>query len=357
MRRKSRPVNCGGVIIGGIAPITIQSMTNTDTRDVQATIRQIRRLEEAGCQIVRCAVPDRQAAEGLAVIKQGIGIPLVADIHFDYRLAITAMESGADKIRINPGNIGDQDRVAAVVKVAKEREIPIRIGVNSGSIEKRLLEKHKGATAAALAESAMDQIRIVEQLGFYDLVISLKASSVPMNYDAHLLIADQMEYPIHIGITESGSQQSGYIKSAIGIGSLLLAGIGDTLRVSFTGDPCLEIPAAKEILRATEVDPTGINLVSCPTCGRCGVDLAQIVDQMEPQLKVLEKERSQQGKRPLTVAIMGCAVNGPGEAKAADIGIACGRGEALLFRAGAIVGKVEEDKVVRTLVDTIRNEP
>lgn len=357
MRRKSRPVNCGGIIIGGIAPISIQSMTNTDTRDAQATIRQIKKLEEAGCQIVRCAVPDLQAAEALASIKKGIQIPLVADIHFDYRLAIAAMESGVDKIRINPGNIGGEERVAAVVKVAKERQIPIRIGVNSGSIEKRLLEKHNGANAAALAESAMDQIKVVEKLGFYDLVISLKASSVPMNYDAHMMIADQMEYPLHIGITESGSQKGGYIKSAIGIGSLLLAGIGDTLRVSFTGDPCHEIPAAKEILRATEVAPTGINLVSCPTCGRCGVDLAQIVDQIEPQLKKLEAERMRQGKKPITVAIMGCAVNGPGEARAADIGIACGKGEALLFRAGAILGKVAEEQVVRTLLDTIRNEP
>lgn len=356
MRRVTKQIVCGNQYIGGDAPVSIQSMTNTDTRDTAATILQIQKLEEAGCEIVRCAVPDQEAADAFQVIKRAVRLPVVADIHFDYRLAIAAIQNGADKVRINPGNIGSVDRVAAVVAAARDRNIPIRIGVNSGSIERRLLEKHGGPSAAALAESALDNIKIMEDLGYDNLVISLKASSVKMNYDAHLLIADQITYPLHIGITESGTMVGGYLKSAVGIGSLLLAGIGDTIRVSFTGDPINEIAAARELLKTVELRKTGINLVSCPTCGRCNVDLDKIVKQMEPTLAILGQERENNGKRPLTVAVMGCAVNGPGEAKVADIGIACGNGEALLFRNGTTLKTIKEEKVVQTLLEIIKQE-
>lgn len=353
MRRKTRRILCGDVAIGGGAPISIQSMTNTDTRDVKATVGQIARLADAGCEIVRCAVPDSEAAAALSQIKKQIRLPLVADIHFDYRLAIAAIENGADKIRINPGNIGDADRVGAVLAAARERGIPIRVGVNSGSLEKDLIKKYNGVTAEALSESAVNMVRQIEAMGFENMVVSLKSSDVRLNYEAHLLAAKELDYPFHIGLTESGSAERGKLKSAVGIGSLLLCGIGDTMRVSLTGDPVQEVFFAKDLLKAAGIRKTGIDLISCPTCGRTRVDLLKIVNELEAGIRPLEEERIRSGKAQITVAVMGCEVNGPGEAKEADFGVACGKDTGLIFRKGEPFGNCRPDEIVGILLDMI----
>ena len=354
MRRISRQVVCGGVVIGGGAPVAIQSMTNTDTRDVRATADQIRRLEEAGCEIVRVSVPDQQAADALKEIRKFCRLPLVADIHFDYRLAVESIRNGADKIRINPGNIGTEENVSAVVKAAKERRIPIRIGVNSGSIERDLLKKYGGPCAEGLAESALRNVQMVRNMGFEDIVLSAKASDAVMNYQAHLLIADKTDCPLHIGVTESGTPSVGIVKSAAGLGALLLAGIGDTIRVSLTADPVKEIPVAREILKSTGYFPGGIDFVSCPTCSRCKTDLTRIADEIMAQLGGIEKDMLDKKMPRLKVAVMGCAVNGPGEASDADFGIACGDGKGVYFRGGKIVKTVAEEEITDLVISEIR---
>lgn len=350
MKRNSKQVLCGNVAIGGGAPVSIQSMTNTDTRDVKATVEQIARLKDAGCEIVRCAVPDMEAAAALGQIKKAVDLPLVADIHFDYRLALSAIENGADKVRINPGNIGSPERVRAVLAAARERQIPIRVGVNSGSLEKELLEKYGGVTAEALTESALNTISQIEEMNFTDLVVSLKSSDVSLNYKAHMIIADKMNYPLHIGITESGTINSGKVKSAVGIGSLLLNGIGDTVRVSLTGDPVEEVRFAKEILKASGVRKSGINIISCPTCGRTRVDLVRITGEIEEMIRPLEEYWERKEMRPVTLAIMGCEVNGPGEAKEADIGVACGNDRGLIFRKGKVVHNCPSSEISGSLL-------
>lgn len=343
-RDNTKVIRIGDRVIGGGNPILIQSMTNTKTEDVAATVAQILRLEKAGCEIVRCTVPTMAAAEAIGQIKQQIHIPLVADIHFDYKMAIAAMENGADKIRINPGNIGGKDKVAAVVSVAKEREIPIRVGVNSGSLEKELVEKYHGVTAHGLVESALDKVGMIEDLGYDNMVISIKSSDVLMCVEAHDVLAQKTSYPLHVGITEAGTLQSGNIKSAIGLGLILHHGIGDTIRVSLTGDPVEEIKSAKLILRTLGLRQGGIEVVSCPTCGRTRIDLIGLANQVEEMVADIPMD--------IKVAVMGCAVNGPGEAKEADIGIAGGVGEGLLFRKGEIVRKVPENQ----LLDALREE-
>lgn len=343
-REETRAVNIGGRWIGGGNPIAIQSMTNTKTEDIDATVGQILALERAGCEIIRCAVPTMEAAQALKAIKQRIHIPLVADIHFDYRLAIAAIENGADKIRINPGNIGGADRVKAVVDKAKEKQIPIRVGVNSGSLEKNLLEKYGGVTAEGIVESALDKVRMIEELGYDNLVVSIKSSDVMMCVKAHELIARQCPYPLHVGITESGTLTSGNIKSAVGLGIILNQGIGDTIRVSLTGDPLEEIKSAKIILKTLGLRKGGIEVVSCPTCGRTKIDLIGLANQVENMVADIPLD--------IKVAVMGCVVNGPGEAKEADIGIAGGIGEGLLIKKGEIVKKVKEEE----LLDTLREE-
>ena len=334
-RERTKVVQIGNVKIGGGNPIAIQSMTNTKTEDVDATVAQIHALEKAGCEIIRCAVPTIEAAEALGKIKKQIHIPLVADIHFDYRLAIAAIENGADKIRINPGNIGDASRVQAVVDKAKEHGIPIRVGVNSGSLEKNLVEKYGGVTAEGLVESAMDKVHMIEEMGYDNLVVSIKSSDVLMCVKAHELIADQCKYPLHVGITESGTLLAGNIKSSIGLGLILHQGIGDTIRVSLTGDPTEEIKSAKLILKTLGLRKGGIEVVSCPTCGRTKIDLIGLANQVEQMVADIPLD--------IKVAVMGCVVNGPGEAKEADIGIAGGIGEGLLIKKGEIVKKVKED--------------
>lgn len=351
----TKKVYCGDVAIGGGAPVSIQSMTNTDTRNVSVTLDQISRLQEAGCQIVRLAVPDLEAAEAFGRIKKAARVPLVADIHFDYRLALESIRQGADKIRINPGNIGDRDRVLQVVRAAGERQIPIRIGVNSGSLEKDLLEKYQGVSAQGLADSALRNVRMVEEMGFDDIVVSLKASNVRLNQDAHQLVAASTDHPLHIGITESGTVTSGRIKSAIGIGALLLAGIGDTMRVSLTGDPVSEVLLAKEILQVVGLRGSGINLVSCPTCGRTQVDLEKIAREVEEKSKRIALDREERGLPSLTVAVMGCAVNGPGEARSADVGVACGTGKGVLFKRGEIIKTVSEEDIVAELLKAVEH--
>lgn len=351
-----RQVSCGGVLIGGGAPVSIQSMTNTDTRNVEDTVRQIERLADAGCDIVRCAVPDMEAAEAFGLIKKQVKVPLVADIHFDYRLAVAAIQNGADKVRINPGNIGSRDRVKAVVDAAKERQIPIRIGVNSGSLEKDILEKYKGVTAEGLAESALRNIELIEDMGFSDIVLSLKSSDVRLNYKAHKLVYEKMDYPLHIGITEAGTVESGKAKSAVGIGALLLEGIGDTIRVSLTGDPVNEVLFAAEILKALDLKKSSIHFISCPTCGRCGVDLARITAEVESALKPVEEMMKKHSVPSFTVAVMGCEVNGPGEAREADFGVACGKGKGLIFRSGEIIKTVPEEEIARELIQYVRQE-
>lgn len=348
-------VDCGGVIIGGCAKISIQSMTNVDTKDVKACLEQIDRLAEAGCQIVRLAVPDMDSAMAFGKIKKHSKVPLVADIHFDYRLAIAAIENGADKVRINPGNIGNPENVRAVVQAAKMRKIPIRIGVNSGSLEKDILLKNNGVTAEGLAESALRNIKLVEEMDFDQIVVSLKASNVKLNYEAHKIVSAMTNHPIHIGITEAGTVHSGRLKSAIGIGTLLLEGIGDTMRVSLTGDPVKEIILAKEILEAVGLRGGGINLVSCPTCARTKVDLEKIAVEIESRLEQIKIQREEKGLPSLTVAVMGCAVNGPGEAKGADVGVACGDGKGVLFKRGEIIKTVKEEEIVVELLKAVEN--
>ncbi|MCR5685625.1 MAG: flavodoxin-dependent (E)-4-hydroxy-3-methylbut-2-enyl-diphosphate synthase [Lachnospiraceae bacterium] len=346
IRRNSHEVNIGGVRIGGDNPIAIQSMTNTRTSDAAATIDQINWLAAEGCDIVRCAVPDMEAAYALKRIKQSIKIPLVADIHFDYRLAIAAMENGADKIRINPGNIGGQDRVKAVVEVAKDYGVPIRVGVNSGSLEKKYLEKYGKVTPEGLVESAMGQVRMLEEMDFHDIVISIKASDVMTSVRAHELISPMTDHPLHVGITETGSLIGGNIKSAVGIGIILHEGMGDTIRVSLTADPLEEVRSAKHILRSLGLRKGGIEVVSCPTCGRTGIDLIGL----EAKVEELVKDYSD---LDIKVAVMGCAVNGPGEAREADIGVAGGKGEGLLFAKGKIIKKVPEDELLAALKEQL----
>ncbi|MCI9023631.1 MAG: flavodoxin-dependent (E)-4-hydroxy-3-methylbut-2-enyl-diphosphate synthase [Dorea sp.] len=340
-REATKKIRIGDITIGGGSPIAIQSMTNTRTEDVEATAAQILALEKAGCEIIRCAVPTMEAAEALAEIKKKIHIPLVADIHFDYRLAIAAIENGADKIRINPGNIGDAGRVQAVVDKAKDYKVAIRVGVNSGSLEKSLLEKYGGVTAEGLVKSAMDKVHLIEEMGYDNLVVSIKSSDVMMCVEAHRRIAEVCPYPLHVGITEAGTLLAGNIKSSIGLGLILNQGIGDTIRVSLTGDPVEEIKSAKLILKTLGLRKGGIEVVSCPTCGRTKIDLIGLANQVEQMVADIPLD--------IKVAVMGCVVNGPGEAKEADIGIAGGIGEGLLIKKGQVVKKVKEDQLLETL--------
>lgn len=346
-RKDTKVVKIGDRIIGGKNPILIQSMTNTKTEDVKATVEQINRLAAAGCDIIRCAVPTMEAAEALTEIKKQIAIPLVADIHFDYRLAIAVMEHGADKIRINPGNIGSKERVQAVVDVAKERNIPIRVGVNSGSLEKDLVEKYHGVTAEGIVESALDKVHLIEDMGYDNLVISIKSSDVMMCVKAHELIAEQTNHPLHVGITEAGTIISGNIKSSIGLGLILNQGIGDTIRVSLTGDPLEEIKSAKLILRTLGLRKGGIEVVSCPTCGRTRINLIELANQVENMVADIPLD--------IKVAVMGCVVNGPGEAREADIGIAGGVGEGLIIKHGQIDRKVPENQLLSELRKELLN--
>lgn len=343
-REQTREVQIGNRKIGGKNPILIQSMTNTRTEDVKATVEQIHRLEKAGCEIIRCTVPTLEAAEAIKEIKKQISIPLVADIHFDYRMAIAAMENGADKIRINPGNIGSKERLQAVVETAKARNIPIRVGVNSGSLEKDLVEKYHGVTAEGIVESALDKVHMIEDMDYQNLVISIKSSDVLMCVKAHELLADKTPYPLHVGITEAGTITSGNIKSAIGLGLILNQGIGNTIRVSLTGDPVEEIKSAKLILRTLQLRKGGVEVVSCPTCGRTQIDLIKLANQVETMVEDYPLD--------IKVAVMGCVVNGPGEAKEADLGIAGGIGEGLLIKHGEIIRKVPENQ----LLDALREE-
>lgn len=345
MRKQTRQVRCGDLAIGGGAPITLQSMTTTDTRDAGKTVEAIHALEEAGCEIVRVAVPDLEAAKALGEIKRRIRIPLVADIHFDYRLALEAIDQGVDKLRLNPGNIGDRDRVRKVVEKAKERSIPIRIGVNAGSISPGMLERHGGINADAMVESAMEHVKILEAMNFHNIVLSLKAHDVNLTLEAYEKISAMVDYPLHLGITEAGTPWGGTIKSSVGIGAMLLKGLGDTLRVSITGDPREEIRVGREILKVTGHRKAGCTLISCPTCGRCQIDLISLATKVEKALESIEK--------PIEVAIMGCAVNGPGEARGADIGIAGGKGAALLFKKGKVLRKIPEKDIEKVLLEEI----
>ena len=337
----TRQIFVGGVPIGGGAPVTIQSMTNTRTDDVAATVAQIRRLAAAGCQIVRVAVPDLAAAKAVGAIKEQIDIPLVVDIHFDYKLALECAAAGCDKVRINPGNIGGEDRVRQVADACRQKGIPIRIGVNGGSLEKPILAKYGGVTPEALVESAFGHIRLLEKFDFTDICVSLKSSSVPVTMAAYRLMSEKSDYPLHLGVTETGTPRMGILKSAVGIGGLLALGIGDTIRVSLSADPVEEVYAARDILKAAGVRKDGPELVACPTCGRTRIDLIGLANEVEERLKSVDK--------PITVAVMGCAVNGPGEASAADVGIAGGVGEGLLFRKGEIVKKVPQEALVDEL--------
>ena len=347
-RNETKVIQIGTVKIGGGNPVAIQSMTNTKTEDAAATVAQILALEKAGCEIIRCAVPTMEAAQALREIKKQIHIPLVADIHFDYRLAIAAIENGADKIRINPGNIGSEDRVRAVVEKAKEYHIPIRVGVNSGSLEKELVEKYHGVTAEGIVESALDKVHMIENMGYDNLVVSIKSSDVLMCAKAHELISEQCIYPLHVGITESGTLYSGNIKSAVGLGIILYQGIGDTIRVSLTGDPLEEIKSAKRILKTLGLRKGGIEVVSCPTCGRTKIDLIGLANQVETMT-------GEFSDLDIKVAVMGCVVNGPGEAKEADIGIAGGIGEGLLIKKGEIIKKVKEEELLSTLREELEH--
>ena len=342
-QRVTRSLTVGSVPVGGGAPVSVQSMCNTDTRDAQATLTQIRALESVGCEIVRCAVPDMEAAQELREIVKGCSIPLIADIHFDYRLALQAIDSGVAGLRINPGNIGDAWKVAEVVKACAERNLPIRIGVNGGSLEKELLERYGHATAEAMVESALGHIRIVEDLGYDQIKVSLKASDVQRTVEAYRLLADKVDYPLHIGITEAGTTWAGTIKSAVGLGVLLYDGIGDTLRVSLTGDPVEEVRVGWEILKSLQLRQRGPVFVSCPTCGRCQIDLISVAEEVESRLQHLTA--------PLTIAVMGCVVNGPGEAREADLGIAGGKELGLLFRKGEIVRRLPQAELADALVD------
>ena len=344
-RKKTRRIYIGNVAIGDGAPISVQSMTNTKTTDTEATVAQINALQAAGCDIVRLAVPDMEAAQNLGNIIAKVKVPLVADIHFDYRLALEAINQGISALRLNPGNIGSAERVRAVVKEAKAHHIPIRIGVNAGSLDKTLLDKYGGVTAEALVESALQHVRILEQQDFYDMKISLKAHDVPLTLEAYQLMSEKVDYPLHLGITEAGTARTGMIKSAVGIGALLAQGIGDTFRISLTGDPVVEVKVANEILKSLGMREYGPTLISCPTCGRTCIDLAGIAEQVEERLSDI--------KEPISVAVMGCVVNGPGEAKGADVGIAGGNGVGLVFLKGEIIRKVEEKDLVEELFKEI----
>lgn len=346
-RRETKKIKVGNIFIGGDSPITVQSMTNTDTRNIKATIEQIKELEENHCDIIRCAVPDMKAALALKEIIKNINIPLVADIHFDYRLALESIKSGVSALRINPGNIGSIDRIKAVAMAARDGEIPIRIGVNSGSLEKDLLEKYKKVTPEALVESALRHVKILEELNFSDIAISIKASDVPMMIESYRLISNKVNYPLHLGVTEAGTLWRGTIKSSIGIGTLLSEGIGDTIRVSLTGNPIEEVRVGREILKSLGLIKSGIQFVSCPTCGRTQIDLIKIAKEVEDKLMHCQKD--------IKVAIMGCVVNGPGEAREADIGIAGGVNEALIFKKGEIIKKVKEESVVEELIKEIEH--
>ncbi|EGD46662.1 1-hydroxy-2-methyl-2-(E)-butenyl 4-diphosphate synthase [Ruminiclostridium papyrosolvens DSM 2782] len=344
-RKKTKKIRVGDIFVGGDSPISVQSMTNTDTRDIKATVDQIKSLEAAGCDIVRLAILDNEAATAIGEIKKLVKIPLVADIHYDYRLAVECMKNGVDKIRLNPGNIGGNDRVKIVAGMAKERGIPIRIGVNSGSVEKGILDKFGGVTAEGMVESALAHVAMLENVDFNDIAISIKASSVPMTIAAYRLLSEKCSYPLHVGVTEAGTVYKGTIKSSVGIGCLLAEGIGDTIRVSLTGDPVEEIKAGKQILKSLGLLREGIEIVSCPTCGRTQVNLIDIANSIEPLLEKMDKN--------IKVAIMGCAVNGPGEAKDADIGIAGGVNEVLLFKKGRIIRKIPQENVVEELLKEI----
>ncbi|KEH97807.1 flavodoxin-dependent (E)-4-hydroxy-3-methylbut-2-enyl-diphosphate synthase [Clostridium botulinum] len=345
IRKKTKKIKIGNIYIGGDSPITVQSMNNTDTRDIKATIKQINDLQHAGCDITRCAVLDMDAAEALKEITSVVNIPVVADIHFDYKLALKSIENGISALRINPGNIGNIEKVRAVAKAAKERSIPIRIGVNSGSLEKDLLEKYNGVCSEALVESALKHVRILEDINFNDIVISLKSSNVNQMIESYRMISDKVDYPLHIGVTESGTIWRGTIKSSVGIGTLVSEGIGDTIRVSLTGDPIEEIKVGREILKATGHIKEGIEFVSCPTCGRTQIDLIKLANEVEAKLSNVNKN--------IKIAIMGCVVNGPGEAKEADLGIAGGNGEGLIFKKGKILRKVKEENLIYELVKEV----
>lgn len=344
-REHTKKIRIGNVTVGGGSPIAIQSMTNTRTEDVKATVEQIRRLEEAGCEIIRCTVPTQEAAEALGEIKKQISIPLVADIHFDYKMAIAAMENGADKIRINPGNIGGEDRIRAVVSCARERNIPIRVGVNSGSLERDLVEKYGGVTAEGLVESALDKVSMVEKCSYDQIVISIKSSDVLTCVRAHELLARKTDYPLHVGITEAGTVYGGNIKSAVGLGIILYQGIGDTIRVSLSGDPVEEIRTARQILRDLKLRSGGVEVTSCPTCGRTRIDLIGLAEQVEQLV--------QKYPHNIKVAVMGCAVNGPGEAKEADLGVAGGNGEGIVMKKGVIIRKVREEELLSALKEEL----
>lgn len=346
-RKNTRKVKVGNIYVGGNAPISVQSMNNTDTRDVTSTIRQIKDLEDAGCDITRCAVPDMEAAEALEKIIKNVKIPIVADIHFDYKLALKSIESGVAALRINPGNIGSINKVKTVAEAAKDRGIPIRVGVNSGSLEKELLDKYGEVCPKALVESALKHINILESINFNDIVISLKSSNVMQMIESYRIISSKVDYPLHIGVTESGTIWRGTIKSSVGLGSLLSEGIGDTIRVSLTGDPIEEIKVGKEILKALGYKKEGIEFISCPTCGRTNIDLIKLANEVEEKLSCYNKD--------IKIAIMGCAVNGPGEAREADIGIAGGNGEGLIFKKGKILKKVKEKDLVEELINEINN--
>jgi (E)-4-hydroxy-3-methylbut-2-enyl-diphosphate synthase len=345
-RRDSIKIRVGQVEIGGHSPISVQSMTNTDTRNADATVKQILELERAGCELVRVAVIDEEAAQKLKHIKQRISIPLIADIHFNYRLALKSIENGVDGLRINPGNIGSPKQVKEVVSAAKDNGVPIRIGVNAGSIHKSILTKYDGLVPEGLVESALEHVNILEKLNFYDLKISLKASHIPLMLDAYRLIASKVAYPLHVGVTEAGTVKSGTIKSAVGIGALLAEGIGDTIRVSLTGDPVQEVQVGFAILQSLNLRKKGIELISCPTCGRCQINLVQLAETIEDKLALI--------KKPLKIAVMGCVVNGPGEAKEADIGIAGGTGQGVIFKKGQVIATVPEEKIEEALLQEIK---
>ncbi len=349
-RKQTKKVICGGVPIGGGTPVTIQSMLNVDVRDLERAGTQLTALADAGAEIVRIAVPDFDSAEAFGEIRKKSPLPLVADIHFDYRLALAAIEHGADKVRINPGNIGGEECVRSVVKAAKARRIPIRVGVNSGSLERDILQKYGGVTAEGLCESALRNVRLLENLDFDDIVISLKSSDIQMNYAAHVLISERSEYPLHIGLTEAGTPEIGKRKSAEALGALLLAGIGDTMRVSLTGDPVDEVVFAKQLLADLRLRDAGIRFVSCPTCGRTKVDLPRIASQIEEALRPIGAAREKAGKPAITVAVMGCAVNGPGEAREADLGAACGDGKAVIFSGGRILKTIPEKELAEEMI-------
>ncbi|MDP4118814.1 MAG: flavodoxin-dependent (E)-4-hydroxy-3-methylbut-2-enyl-diphosphate synthase [Bacillota bacterium] len=345
LRNQTRAVNIGGVTVGGNSPVSIQSMTNTKTADIKSTVQQIHLLERAGCEIIRVTVPDMESALAIKEIKKQISIPLIADIHFDYRLALECIKNGIDKIRLNPGNIGGCERVAEVAKAAKERGIPIRIGVNSGSVDKELLKKYGFPTPDAIVESAFKHINMLWDNDFGDIVVSLKTSDVVTTIEAYKKFAEQSDIPLHVGVTEAGTIRTGSIKSAVGIGSILSQGIGNTVRVSLTGDPVEEVRIASQILKSLDLKPRGVNIISCPTCGRTNVDLPAIANAVETALEGVQ--------RNITVAVMGCAVNGPGEAREADYGVACGKGEGLLFKNGETVKKVAESEIISALLELI----